>query len=89
MVRFSDCMISVNNAFLLATIIATSNCSSREDEVLPPGSSEICCGVSAGTPSCTRKWWASGRLCSTVSEKEVKEPFGDEAALEADILHRY
>lgn len=57
--------------------------------MLPPGSSVICHGASVGMLCCTRNWWASGTLCSTVAEGEVKEPFGDEGALEADVLCWY
>lgn len=89
MVRFSDSEMSFNNVSLLATVTATSQCSSRDDRVLPPGSSVICHGASVGMLCCTRKWWATGRLCHTVAEGEVKETLWDEGALGADVLHWY
>jgi len=80
-VRFLDSEISFNNASFLATFTATSKCSSRENRVLPPGSSVICHSASVGMLCVTRKWWASGRLCSIVAKGEMKEPFQDEGAL--------
>lgn len=87
-VRFSDSEISFNNTSLLATTTATSKRSSREDRVLPPGSSEVCQGAAVGMLCCTRKWWASVHwLCSLVAKGEVKKPFWVEGALETDVLH--
>lgn len=83
--------IFFNNASLLAT------CSSRSWSHVAPGrtgcshpsSSVSCHSTSVGMLCCTRKWWASGRLCSTAAEGEAKEPFWDEGALGADVLHCY
>lgn len=35
----------------------------------------------------TSKWWAGGRLRSTVAKGEIKEIFQDKSSLETDILH--
>lgn len=77
MARFSDSKISFSKASPLGTATATSKGSSREDRVLPPGSSVIFHGSSVGMLCRTRKSWAGGRLCSTVAKGKVKELFWD------------